>query len=338
MTSYATLLTLSIAHPYYRGNCRDFDLILPADGGRLLRDGRMTARTLDGSLVVFWGANGEGKPLAKVSGSCLRVGLRLANPQLANLTRFDYDPHTSFPLFRNNTDPQHLDLPIPVTPCGRLLSHTLQRSGRPLTVALRNLAQQTVAVQTLTDAAPTTSASFDLSGRPAGCYRVEEQDADGSRQCAYYLEPELFPRGLFAMVELTLAEEFYASPPRFTVQLPARQESLRYYVVVRNYSDKELAQLAVVDAGHEAGDPDLVSFERLDQPDANDDELAQHTYSLLGRDGARVVLFRSTQLLARRSDGLKKIQLTKNGDVLIRHLPQPGPDRVNGDVIIHISK
>ena len=335
MTGYTPLLTLSVTHPYYRENCRDFDMILPADGVQLLRDGRMTARVQDGALVIFRGNNGEGEPLAKVAGSRLRVGLRLANPQLANLTRYDYDPRSGFPLFCNDTDPTLLDPPVIVTPCGRLLSHALRSAGCPLTVTLSNRDRQTLAVQTVTDAAPVTSVFFDLSGRPAGPYTVEEDDGGATQQTVYYLEPELVPRGLFAMVELNVDDLFYDTAPRLTVELAAREELLRYYVVVHNYSDKEIAQLAVTDAGHEAGDPALLTFDRLL---ASDDDAEKLTIDLLSGVGATVVLFRSAQQLTRREDGLKKIQLTKNGDVLIRHLPQPGPDRVNGDVIIHISK
>jgi hypothetical protein len=40
----------------------------------------------------------------------------------------------------------------------------------------------------------------------------------------------------------------------------------------------------------------------------------------------------------RRDGGRKKIRLSMNGDVLFENLPQPGPDKSDSDMIIHISK
>jgi hypothetical protein len=59
---------------------------------------------------------------------------------------------------------------------------------------------------------------------------------------------------------------------------------------------------------------------------------------MLGGGNIRVVLFKSQAVVARREKARKKIQLKKNGDILIAHLPQPSGDRANGNVIVRISK
>jgi hypothetical protein len=50
------------------------------------------------------------------------------------------------------------------------------------------------------------------------------------------------------------------------------------------------------------------------------------------------LLFRSQAPVARRQRGRRKIQLNRNGEVLIEHLPQPGAERATADLIVHLSK
>jgi hypothetical protein len=59
---------------------------------------------------------------------------------------------------------------------------------------------------------------------------------------------------------------------------------------------------------------------------------------MLAGANARVVLFRSQGLVARRAAGRRKVQLLKGPEVLIANLPQPAADRANADVVIHLSK
>lgn len=59
---------------------------------------------------------------------------------------------------------------------------------------------------------------------------------------------------------------------------------------------------------------------------------------LVGNTSAKVVLFKSQNAVARAEKGRKKIQLKRNNDVLITHLPQPGSEKTNANLIVSVSK
>ena len=40
----------------------------------------------------------------------------------------------------------------------------------------------------------------------------------------------------------------------------------------------------------------------------------------------------------RRAGGYRKLQLSRNGEVLVQHLPQAGSDRGQARFIVHLSK
>ena len=99
----------------------------------------------------------------------------------------------------------------------------------------------------------------------------------------------------------------------------------------------DLDQFAVQDKGF--GDPDRpteVKFERVLPALLTAEEKSRS--ELLANDGAKVLLFRSTSTVNRRALGLRKIQLLRNAEALIEHLPQPGQLREAADLIVHLSK
>ena len=149
------------------------------------------------------------------------------------------------------------------------------------------------------------------------------------------LEPELAREGVFGVVEVRIAAGLYDVPAAFEIAFAARQETLRYYLVVRRYSDAELAQINVSDAGFgEEGRPEI-KFTKVPAAAFAPDEIPP---ALLGGGDAEVMLFRSQAPVARRQRGRRKIQLNRNGEVLIEHLPQPGAERPSSDLIVHLSK
>lgn len=153
------------------------------------------------------------------------------------------------------------------------------------------------------------------------------------------LEPELAREGVFGVVEVRIAAAFYDAPAAFEIAFAARQETLRYYLVVKRYSAAELDQLTVSDAGFgEEGRPE-VKFTKVPAAAFTPAEIPP---ALLGGGGgggdATVLLFRSQAPVARRQRGRRKIQLNRNGEVLIEHLPQPGAERATADLIVHLSK
>ena len=59
---------------------------------------------------------------------------------------------------------------------------------------------------------------------------------------------------------------------------------------------------------------------------------------MLGDSDIKVVLFKSNEVVTRQEKGRQNIQLRKNGEELIPHLPQPGAGKPTGNMIIHLSK
>lgn len=149
-------------------------------------------------------------------------------------------------------------------------------------------------------------------------------------------DSELRREGAFGVADLRIDASFYTTPPTFRATLRARLETQRYYVVVRGFSNGEVDLLSVKDNGFGEPDRPEVKFAKVPPADQTADEKAR--VDLLGADGGRVLLFRSIAAVARRQPGRKRIQLLRNADPLIEHLPQPGRDRGTADLIIHLSK
>jgi len=334
ITSFRPLCTLAVAHAYYTNQaCRDFDFLVPVDTAATIRNGKLLAKKRDGVLHVLFETDAEGAPLVPLAGITLRFGLQLQNPLFDNVTA--PLPLAALPLYRNAATPGSLDPATGVILTGRLLCHPLTRTARPVTVIIRNPAGQPLQTETITAEHNRDTISANLTGQAAGAYRVEESYPDQTATVTYYLDPELQRAGLFGMVEITIANDFHASPPSFLISFAARQERLNYYLVASNHTPGEMANLAVEDKGFAEDVRPQVHFERV-EPSAFTTE--HIPVDLLAKPGQQVVLFKSQGLVARREKARRKIELSKNGDVLIKHLPQAGAASGNGDVVVHISK
>lgn len=331
---FLPLFTLRVAHGFYTGACRDFAVAVPADTAAALRSGRLLAREVEGVLHVLFEADGDGNPRVPIPGATLRFGLQLLNPYFANFTVVP----PGFPALRlrytNGADPEVLDREDDVRFVAETFSHALGEEDRPATVTLRDAAGTTVREDEVTAEDGRTAVSYDLRGRPAGALEVEEAyPGPGTATTALYLDPELRQRDAAVIVEITVDEGFYAAAPAFQVDFDARADVLTYYVVVDGYTPDELDSIAVSDQGAALDERDPVTFDRIETL-AEDDLPA----SLLASANEQIVLFRSAAGLPRRERGRRRIQLAKNGDVLMANLPQPGVERAQADLIIHLSK
>lgn len=331
ITSFRSLCTLGVTHGYSSEGCRDFGFLVPADTAAVLRNGKLLAKTREGRLHLLFEADEGGAPLRPLAGTILRFGLQLRNPTFDLVT----EPVAATPLYRNATHPATLDPPLTVDLIERLFGRVLSRTARPVTVALLDAAARETMTATVTAEENRSTVSFDVRAYQPGRYQVEERYPAETVMTDCYLDPEMQVAGVFGIIEITIDAVFYAAPPAFTLAFAAREEILKYYLVVGKYTDAEFASLAVVDAGFgEEQRPEIV-FDRVESTAFGGQELAP---SLLARNGEQVVLFRSRIPIPRQDRGRKNIQLRKNGDVLIKHLPQVGAADVNGDKVIHISK
>ncbi|HEY6865463.1 MAG TPA: hypothetical protein VI319_16335 [Burkholderiales bacterium] len=148
-------------------------------------------------------------------------------------------------------------------------------------------------------------------------------------------DAELLREGLLCLVEITLGAGFYAAPPAFAVPFAARAETLKYYVVARNYTAGEFAQIDVSDTGFGADARPQIHFDRVASSAFGAAEIPA---TQLGAPDARVALFRSQQPVARRSKARTRIQLARNNDVIVAQLPQPGAAAATADLVVHLSK
>jgi len=218
---------------------------------------------------------------------------------------------------------------------GETFAHALGGPERPATTTLRDVDGTPVSEAERAEGDASPSVSFDLRDWPEGLY-VADEERDGGivRELSYYRDPELQREDAAAIVEVVVSDAFYAAAPALEVEFTARAEVLSYYVVAHRYADADLDALQVTDADPAVPDADKVVFTRF----AADAFPAGALEAPLVAAGEPVVLFRSQGLLHRRERGRRRIQLSKNDDVLIANLPQPGPEQARADVIVHLTK
>lgn len=332
---FRTLLTVNISHAYYSQGCQDFSFILPADSLQLLKNGKLIAKIREGKLYVLFAADETGQALVSLAGKTLRIGLKLLNPFFSNFTDLDFDFNSSRPLYKNSTNPDALDAAKAVTLVGQVFSHSLKLKTPPVTVTLKALNSQVLETNTITTANDRSTVSYDLTGEATGVYSVEESNSGNTEIIDYYSDPELRQQGIFGVIEIAITSSFYTTPPEFVIPFSPKQETLKYYVLAKNYSDQEFNQLSVSDGGEE-GRSQIINFTKVLPADFTADDISP---LLLGNSDAKIALFKSAPAaVTRQEKARQKIQLQKNGEVLIPHLPQPGSDKANADLIVQLSK
>jgi hypothetical protein len=331
---FLPLLTVAIHHGYYADACADFDFIMPPSTARDLQGGRLLARVMDGQLRVLFEADAQGAPVSSLVGRTLIFGLRLLNSSFGNFTAPILADSTLLPFYANANNVAALDAPRGVVLTSGVHTYVPQTTRRPLTLQLSDSAGAVVATQTL--AAGVANGSFDLRSLPDGAYRIDEDAGAGNvASSQLYVSAELRSAGAWGILAIKIDASFYAAPSAFTINYAARREQLKYFVVASNFTATEFDQLNVSDLGF--GDESRVEliFDKIPPASFTEDDIAP---ALLGDDTSRIAMFRSQALVARRERGLRKLQLSRNGDVLVESLPLPGADRAQAHLIIHLTK
>jgi hypothetical protein len=149
------------------------------------------------------------------------------------------------------------------------------------------------------------------------------------------VDAELAQQSLSGIVEITIDEGFYDDAASFQIAFDSRAETLKYYVVARNYGVAEFDSLSVTDSGFNDDQRPQVTFSKVK---ADDFTAAEVPVALLGDADSRVVLFQSDAPVTRRAKGRQRIELKRNGDVIIANLPQPGQERTTAELIVHLAK
>ncbi|MBV9773847.1 MAG: hypothetical protein JO040_07850 [Gemmatimonadetes bacterium] len=332
---FLVLFTVRITHSFYADRCRDFRFLVPSDTARLLRNGRLLAKEQDGMLHVLCECDEEGEPRVRLPAGTLRIGLQLLNSSFGNFSQTTAGFPASKLLYTNAADPAVLAEEGSVVFVGQTFAHEPTDAARPVLLTLRDARGAVLATEMLDEGDPRPSVSFDLRGQPCGLLALEEEFPDTTGTVAYYLDGELRQGDVAGVVEVEVGDELYDAAPAFEIAFQAREEVLRYYLVAKNYTPTDFDLLAVTDAGFTEESRPEITFQKVAAEDLATDELDP---ALIAGNGERVVLFRSAAPLPRRERGFRRIQLSKNGDVLIANLPQPGADRAKAELIVHLSK
>jgi hypothetical protein len=334
-TSFGILFSIKIAHTYYSATCADFEYYIPQDTAEILRNRRITTRSKNGSCFFLCEKNDAGIPIVPVTGITLRIGLKLTNPNFSNFTKIDFKPGNT-PIYNNLSSPAILDPPAEMPLTGALFIYPLTKTGRPDTVVVRDAGNNILKSSTVTDADNTTPVPFDLTSYPPGVYSLNEKQGSSTKKSLIYVDPEMARKKTFGIVEILVADSFLTSdPPEFILNFSAKEEILKYYIVGKNYTSADLNHLSVTDAGYSDDARPQVHFTKVSQGAFAATDISP---SLLTGANARVVLFKSQSPVSRIERPRKKIQLSYNSDLIIKHLPSPGIDKSNSEIIIQISK
>lgn len=333
--TFGILFSVEISHFYYSEACKDLDFIISPENSLQARNGRIIFRLNKGILYALAEKQQDGSPLSTAHGLRFRFGLMLNNPNFIHFTQLSF-PEGSVPYYSNQADLSQLDNGKAVYPTGQLFSHKLSGSGRPVTVTLRDTQQNDVFSKVITDPAESDIIPVDLRDYANGLYQLTEKYTAQTAEFQYCIDPALHSSNLFGIVEINVDKSFYTGqPPKFRIVFDSREEILKYYIVGKNYSTADLNSIVVADAGFaEESRPQLL-FTRVNQNNFTANDIPPE---LLTGTNSKVVLFKSQVTVKRQEKPRKKIQLTKNGDVIIRHLPQPSPEQPSSDMIIQISK
>lgn len=327
-TRFLPLFTLGVTHQYYGGGtCPDFDFVMAGHSQRALAGARLLARMHAGRLHVLFEADGKKEPVQDIDGLELIIGLRLRNPYFEHFTDALPKP---LPLYANTATTKTLDAPQ----ASDLVAHRftpVAATKLPLTLSIHRMQDHALmwsgGIKDGEDM-PT----LDMRTWEAGCYLVTQQSETETKSRPLILAPDLAETGMWGAVRIIVTTDFWKSPapPDFQVGFKAREETLDYYVVAPpNWSDFE--KLSVTDAATNS----TLMFEKLEQNKFPQDGISP---MLLGVPEAQAVLFRSKLPITRSAATSLNIQLTRNGDTLVKNLPLPGADMPSARFVVHLSK
>jgi hypothetical protein len=335
ITNFQTLCTVTILHSYYIGDCKDFDFMIPPDTATLLQNGKLLAKVRDGRLYILFEADATGAALAMIAGKKLRIGLKLLNPYFNNFSNLNFAFSVSTPFYENATAANALDAAKELSLVGPRFSHALLDPARPVTVRLKDAQGQALQTNTVSSTNNRDQVSYDLTGQAPGAYAIEETYPGDTKTASYYCDGAMQQLGIFGIIEIKIDSSFYVNAPAFAITFEAKKETLKYYVAARHYSEADFEQLAVADAGFTTDKRPEVKFTKVASSAFTAEEISP---ALLNGDDVRVVLFKSQTAVPRQEKARSKIQLSRNTDVLIKHLPQIGAEKIDGNFIIHLLK
>jgi hypothetical protein len=328
--AFRPLWTVTVTHGFFGGACDALDFFVPPATERALAGAHALVRVRDGALHVLVEVNDANEPLSDLSNLRLLFGVKPREAAFDLITVPLGLPRGMAGVWDNTADANALAGPRAVRISGEQLRIEPDAAERPLTLRLFDAAnaQQAQTVLNVGDEAWTLPGLYSH-----GEWRVEEQGAGAAASWALWVEPELVKA--WGVLALAFDAGHLPSGQTFNLAFTAASDTLRYYVVARRFGAAEFDSLSVQDAGFAAEARPAIAFSRVNPADFNASHLAP---ALLDPGGsARIALFEAQSAVARRVRGPAGLELHRNGDVLIRNLPQPGAERHDAQFVVHLS-
>ena len=333
---HLSLFTLRVTHQYYGGDdtaCPDFDFVPAQHSLRAMAGARLLCSQSTGQLHVLYEANDNDLPVQDIAGMEVLIGLRLRNPYFEHFT--DALP-APLPFYANPAASRTLD----AQEAGDLIANRFEPvallSQRPLTLSIRRMRGNDLMWSGQIKAGENMPV-IDMRFWEPGCYLVTQEAGTETRNRPLVLAPDLAEACMWGVVKIVVAAEFWNTalppePPDFRIGFDARKETLDYYLVAPKAWTGAFNDLSISDT---TSNPAL-AFNALPQTDISNDGIAP---ALLGvPKTSQAILFRSTLPVTRSAASSLHIQLTRNGNTLIKNLPLPGADMPLARFIVHLSK
>ena len=332
--AYRSLWTVEVRHAFRGGASDELEFVIPSRTARDLAGARAIPRSQGGRLHVLVEVDETGAPVCDLAGKRFVFGLRPRTVWFWNYTGpLGIGPGEAA-LYSNDASPHALGQVRGVRLVGeRIINVSPQSPQQPDTV--RVLDKHGNALRTISPAAG--QEALALPGPwPVGPVTIEETGGGPPVRQHLFVEPDLAAEGAWGLLDLAVHPDHIADGARFVLQMPARADRLRYYIVAHRYSQAEFDALSITDTGFLAQSRSEITFARMLPPAFGPQHLPP---ALLDAQGtARIALFEAQSDVDRREHGLGGIALRRNGDVLIGNLAQPGTDRVDAQFLVHLSK
>lgn len=329
---FRPLWTIEVRHAFHGGACDDLQFLVPGRTRAALAGARAIARERGGRLHVLAECT-EGRPIAVAPGQRFVFGLAPRDARFHHYTLPLELPAGYAALYRNRQDANALDAPLGVALAGDRPALGTLSPSRPRTLRLLDEAGEVHWTHTLGSGEETTAVRAAL---PVGAWGLEESGDGPAAVQSLFVEPDLATAAAWGVLDLTADAGHLDQGATFILDLQARSDLLRYYVVAQRYSQSELDALSVQDTGFADDARGQVPFARVLPAAFGGQHLPA---SLLDAHGSsRIVLFEAQAPMPRRARGARGIGLRRNGDILIDSLPQPGADRPDAQFIVHLSK
>lgn len=330
MIRFRSLWTVDVRHAFFGDGGEVLEFFVPPTTQRALAGAHAIARVRNGVLNVLIEVDEADQPLSALAGRRFVFGLRPREAVFETVTQPFGIARGETALWVNAATPNALDAPHAVQLSGAQLRIAPKSSVRPLMLRVLDETNVERANGTL----QLGQEALSLQGVwPDGEWRIEEAGAPAG---SLYVEPDLAAMRAWGLLILTVAPAHVVNGQAFHIDFAARSDTLRYYVVANAYSQNEFDQVNVRDAGFATESRPQIVFDKLLPAVFGVEHLPA---ALLDPGGAaRIACFQAQAPVARRPRGPTRLELHRNGDVLIGNLPQPGAQRPDAQFVVHLGK